>query len=42
MEFSKSMYIEMEGFVGKRQIFGRATNVVDSDRVAPTPARHFR
>ena len=31
--FIESMYIEMEGFVGKRYIFGRATDVVDSDRV---------
>jgi hypothetical protein len=36
LEFSESMYIEMEAFVGKRQIFGRATHVVDSDRVAPS------
>ena len=41
LEFSESMYIEMEGFVGKRQIFGRATDVVDSDRVAPPVARYF-
>jgi hypothetical protein len=32
LEFSESMYAEMEGFVGKRQIFGRATAVVDFDR----------
>ena len=42
LEFSEAMYIEMEAFVGKRQIFGRATEVVDSDRVAPPVARHFR
>ena len=41
LEFSKSMYVEMEGFVGKRQIFGRATDVVDSDRVAPPVASKF-
>ena len=41
LEFSKSMYVEMEVFVGKRQIFGRATDVVDSDRVAPPNGRHF-
>ena len=41
LEFSESMYVEMEGFVRKRQIFGRATDVVDSDRVAPPVARHF-
>ena len=37
LEFSEAMYVEMEGFVGRRQIFGRASDVVDSDRV-PTPA----
>ena len=41
LEFSESMYIEMEGFVGKRQIFGRATDVVDSDRVPPSAPRRF-
>lgn len=41
LEFSEAMYIEMEGFVGKRQIFGRATDVVDSDRLTPPNARHF-
>ena len=41
LEFSEAMYIEMEGFVGRRQIFGRAADVVDSDRVAPPVARHF-
>jgi hypothetical protein len=41
LEFSESMYIEMEAFVGKRQIFGRASDVVDSDRVPPTSARQF-
>ena len=41
LEFSESMYNEMEGFVGKRQIFGRAADVVDSDRVAPPVARAF-
>ena len=41
LEFSENMYTEMEGFVGKRQIFGRAADVVDSDRVAPPVARHF-
>ena len=42
LEFSESMYIEMEGFTGKRQIFGRAADVVDSDRVPPSPPKHFR
>ena len=41
LEFSEAMYIEMEGFVGKRQIFGRATDVVDSDRLATPNARQF-
>ena len=41
LEFSESMYAEMEAFVGKRQIFGRATDVVDSDRVAPSSPRRF-
>ena len=41
LEFSEAMYTEMEGFVGRRQIFGRAADVVDSDRVAPPVARHF-
>ena len=41
LEFSESMYNEMENFVGKRQIFGRATDVVDSDRISSPPARQF-
>jgi hypothetical protein len=41
LEFSEPMYNEMEGFVGKRQIFGRASDVVDSDRAAPPVARSF-
>jgi hypothetical protein len=41
LEFSESMYIEMEAFVGKRQIFGRATDVVDSDRVPAVAPRQF-
>lgn len=41
LEFSEAMYIEMEGFIGKRQIFGRAADVVDSDRVTPPAARSF-
>ena len=39
LEFSEAMYKEMEGFVGKRQIFGRATDVVDSDRITPPVSR---
>lgn len=38
LEFTESMYTEMESFVGKRQIFGKALDVVDSDRPA-APAR---
>jgi len=41
LEFSEPMYIEMEGFVGKRQIFGRQTDVVDSDRLGAPAARSF-
>ena len=41
LEFSESMYNEMEAFVGKRQIFGRASDIVDSDRVVPLPTRQF-
>jgi hypothetical protein len=41
LEFSESMYVEMEGFVGKRQIFGHVADVVDTDRVVPPVARHF-
>jgi hypothetical protein len=41
LEFSEAMYVEMKGFVGRRQIFGCAADVVDSDRVAPPAARHF-
>lgn len=42
LEFSEAMYTEMEEFVGRRQIFGRATDVVDSDRSAPPVPRSFR
>jgi len=41
LEFSESMYIKMEAFVGKRQIFGCAAEVVDSDRVAAPATRQF-
>ena len=41
LEFSEAMYAEMEGFVGRRQIFGRAADVVDTDRQAPPVARRF-
>jgi hypothetical protein len=41
LEFNESMYIEMEAFVGKKQFFGHATDVVDSNRLAPPNARHF-
>ena len=41
LEFSEGMYNEMESFVGKRQIFGRASDVVDSDRLGSPPAKHF-
>ena len=42
LEFSEAMYMEMEGFVGKKQIFGRATDVMDSDRMSSPTARHSR
>ena len=42
LEFSETMYMEMEGFVGKRQIFGRATDVMDSDRLSSPTARSSR
>ena len=42
LEFSEGMYAEMEGFVGKRQIFGRAADIVDSDRPAPPVTNHSR
>lgn len=40
LEFSEAMYEEMEGFVGRRSIFGRASDVVDSDRPSPPLPRH--
>jgi hypothetical protein len=41
LEFSEAMYVEMEGFVGRRQIFGRAADVVDSDRTSAPVGRHL-
>ena len=41
LEFSERMYSEMETFVGKRQIFGRSSEAVDSDRNAAPPRRAF-
>jgi hypothetical protein len=41
LEFSESMYTEMESFVGKRHIFGRPADVVDSDRISSPPAKNF-
>jgi hypothetical protein len=41
LEFSESMYNEMENFVGKQQIFGRASDVVDSDRLGSSPSTKF-
>jgi hypothetical protein len=41
LEFSECMYTEMESFVGKRQIFSCATDVVDSDRLASPPSKQF-
>lgn len=42
LEFSEAMYMEMEGFVGRRQIFGRTPDGVDSDRVGPPLPRQSR
>ena len=42
LEFSEAMYTEMEGFVGKRQTFGRAADVVDTDRHFAPVATQFR
>ena len=41
LEFTESMYVEMEGFIGKRQIFGKAFDVVDSDRVPAPMGKSF-
>lgn len=41
LEFTECMYTEMEDFVGRRQIFGRAADVLDSDRLASPPPRQF-
>ena len=41
LEFSETMYNDMETFVGKRQIFGRASDVVDSDSISSPPAKQF-
>ena len=41
LEFSENMYKEMEGFVGKRQIFRGVADVLDSDRVSQPSPRQF-
>jgi hypothetical protein len=41
LEFTESMYNEMHNFVGKRQIFGRASDVVDSDRMGSAATKIF-
>ena len=41
LEFSEAMYAEMEGFVGKRHIFGRAADVMASDKHVPPVTTHF-
>ena len=41
LEFTETMYNEMESFVGKRQIFGKATDVLDSDRPAAPLRKQF-
>ena len=39
LEFTETIYNEMESFVGKRVIFGRASDVVDSDRLGSPPTK---
>jgi hypothetical protein len=41
LEFSETMFNEMESFVGKRQIFRHASDVVDSDRLGSPPPKTF-
>ena len=41
LEHTESMYNEMDNFVGKRQIFGRASDVVDSDRLGSAATKTF-
>ena len=41
LEFSEAMYAEMECFIGRRQIFGRASEVLDSDRLGTPSPRQF-
>jgi hypothetical protein len=41
LEFTETMYTEMESFVGKRQIFGKPTDVLDSDRPAGPLKKQF-
>ena len=42
LEFNKSMYADIEGFVGRRQIFRSAMYVVDFERLILSPvARYF-
>ena len=41
LEFSEFVYTEMKRFFGYKPFFGRATDVVDTDRLTPPVARHF-
>lgn len=41
LEFTELIYAEMESFVGKRQIFGKALDVVDSGRPAAPMRKAF-
>ena len=41
LEFTELMYAEMESFVGKRQIFGKPLDVVDSGRPAAPMRKAF-
>ena len=41
LEFTESMYNKMESFVGKRQIFGRTSDVIDFDRLGSAATKTF-
>ena len=39
LEFSEQIYTKIKNLVGKRQIYGRAVDVVDSDHIAFTASK---
>jgi hypothetical protein len=41
LEFTETMYNEIKSFVGKRVIFSRVSDVVDSDRLGSPPTKKF-